>query len=160
MALDGPLEGLRATIGRTDAVILLLVLCIFITITVLDILRLRKHDRLLSDIIETPLLAKPPEGQLRWLLVAAGLVALCVLLGPGCLSVTGFLIRQGIFRQDHGRATPCRLRRLRDASDNPRLTCQVHCRVNVSGWSHDSGDVARRRLRGSCGDWRRDKRSR
>jgi cation:H+ antiporter len=76
MALDGPLEGLRATIGRTDAVILLLVFCIFIYITVLDILRLRKHDRLLTDIRETSLLVEPPEGRFRWLLIAAGLVTL------------------------------------------------------------------------------------
>ncbi len=76
MALDGPLEGKPAAIGRTDAIILVLMFCIFIYITALDLLRVRREDPLLVNIDESPIVVKPANGHFRWLLVAAGFVLL------------------------------------------------------------------------------------
>lgn len=78
MALDGPLEGLPAFIGRSEAIILLLLFCIFIYTNVLDILRVTPDDRLIVDIEESPLVNTHPEGRFRWLLVLAGTALLAV----------------------------------------------------------------------------------
>ncbi len=78
MALDGPLEGMPAVLGRTDAIILMLVFCIFIYITGLDFARSRRQDPLLADIQESPVVVTPKEGRFRWLMVAGGFVLLFV----------------------------------------------------------------------------------
>jgi len=76
MALDASLEGMPSIISRTDSVILMLMFCIFIYITVVDITRLRHKDRLLKDIDETPVLLMAEKGALRWVLVIGGFVLL------------------------------------------------------------------------------------
>ena len=50
LILDGPLEGMPAQLGRTDSIVLMLMLCIFIYITILDVLRTRSDDKLLAEI--------------------------------------------------------------------------------------------------------------
>ena len=78
MALDGWLEGRPAVIGRTDAVVLVLLFCVFVYITVLDLLRVRRRDPLLEDIDGSPVLVVPRQGRFSWLLVAAGFVLLFI----------------------------------------------------------------------------------
>jgi cation:H+ antiporter len=88
MALDGPLEGMPAAIGRTDSIILLLMFCIFIYLIAGDILRIPREDALLVDIAEYPIILAPPKRRLRWVLVFSG----CVLLFAG----GEFTIRNGV----------------------------------------------------------------
>jgi cation:H+ antiporter len=76
LALDGPLEHAAATLGRTDAIVLMLVFCIFIYITALDLLRIRRKDRLFVDIDESPIVVIPSNGRMCWLMIAAGFVLL------------------------------------------------------------------------------------
>ena len=78
MALDGLLEGRPAAIGRTDAIILVLMFCIFIYITALDLLRVRRKDPLLVDISESTIVVTPSKGSVSWLLVLAGFVLLFI----------------------------------------------------------------------------------
>lgn len=78
MALDGLLEGKPAVIGRTDAIILVLMFCIFIYIAALDLLRVRRKDPLLVDINESTIVVTPSKGSVSWLLVFAGFVLLFI----------------------------------------------------------------------------------
>ena len=72
MALDGPLEGRAAIIGRTDSVIMLLMFCIFIYITTLDFMRSTQADQLFLDIEDNPVLNSAPTGRVSWLLIFGG----------------------------------------------------------------------------------------
>ncbi len=76
MALDGPLEGAPAAIGRTDAIILMLTFCIFIYITALYLVRVRRNDPLLDDISASPVVITVGQGRISWLLVVGGFVLL------------------------------------------------------------------------------------
>ena len=76
MALDGPLEGRPGILSRTDAIALMLMFCMFIYITALDLMRLRRNDALLADIEESPIVYTPSKGRYRWLVVIAGFVLL------------------------------------------------------------------------------------
>ncbi len=76
MALDGPLEGAPAALGRTDAIVLMLMFCIFIYITALDLMRIRRKDALLAEIDESAIIATPAKGRFSWLMVAGGFVLL------------------------------------------------------------------------------------
>lgn len=78
MALDGPLEGKPGVLSRTDAIALMLMFCLFIYITALDLIRLRREDSLLADIEESPFVIKPSKSRSRWLVVVAGFVLLFV----------------------------------------------------------------------------------
>ena len=78
MALDGPLEGRPGILSRTDAIALMLMFCMFIYITALDLMRLRRNDALLADIEESPIVNTPSKGRYRWLVVIAGFVLLFV----------------------------------------------------------------------------------
>ena len=78
MALDGPLEGRPGVISRTDAIALMLMFCMFIYITALDLMRLRRNDALLADIEESPIVYTPSKGRYCWLVVIAGFVLLFV----------------------------------------------------------------------------------
>lgn len=78
MALDGPLEGMPAAIGRTDAIVLMLMFCIFIYISALDLMRVRREDPLLTNIEASPVVAAPEKGRFRWLLILAGFALLFV----------------------------------------------------------------------------------
>lgn len=72
MALDGPLEGMPAIIGRTDSIVLMLIFCIFIYISTLDFIRSQQSDKLLADIAERSTLIKIRSGNLCWVFVAVG----------------------------------------------------------------------------------------
>ncbi len=76
MALDGPLAGGPAVLSRTDAIILMLMFCIFIYITALDLMRVRRKDALLAEIDESAIIVAPARGRYSWLMVAGGFVLL------------------------------------------------------------------------------------
>jgi cation:H+ antiporter len=76
LALDGPLEGLPAAIGRTDSIVLMLIFCVFIYISALDLMRMRRKDALLVDIRESPIVTTPSKGRFSWLLVIGGFLLL------------------------------------------------------------------------------------
>lgn len=79
MALDGPLEGQAAAIGRGDSLVLLLMFCIFLYITALDFIRERNQDHLFVDIDHSHVVNAAPEGRFSWLLIVLG----CALLFTG-----------------------------------------------------------------------------
>jgi len=57
---------------------LMLMFCIFIYITALDLMRSRRKDPLLVDIKESPIVVTPKNGRFSWLLVVGGFVLLFV----------------------------------------------------------------------------------
>ncbi len=78
MALDGLLEGAPAVLGRIDAIVLMLMFCIFIYITALDLMRIRRKDPLLADITESTVVVTPAKGRFSWLMVFGGFILLFV----------------------------------------------------------------------------------
>ena len=72
MALDGFLEGVTPTIGRSDSIVMLLMFCIFIYITAVDFIRSKQSDQLLLDIEDSRVVNSSPIGPASWLLVLAG----------------------------------------------------------------------------------------
>lgn len=60
LALDGYFEGNVPIISRADSIVLLLIFSIFIYITVLDVLRVRRKDAIVSDIESNPLVITRP----------------------------------------------------------------------------------------------------
>ena len=78
MALDGPLEGEMAALGRTDAIVLMLMFCIFVYITVLELMRAQRADAILDDIGEYPITVTPEKGRFSWLMVISGFALLFV----------------------------------------------------------------------------------
>ncbi len=78
MSLDRPLEGMPAAIRRTEAIVLMLMFCIVIYITAVDLMRGRSTDPLLADMEESPTIVTPAKGRFRWLFVIAGFVLLFV----------------------------------------------------------------------------------
>ncbi len=78
MALDGLLEGRPPVLGRTDAIILMLMFCIFVYITALDLMRIRQKDALLAEIDESAIIVTRAKGRFSWLLVAGGFVLLFI----------------------------------------------------------------------------------
>jgi len=75
LILDGPLEGTQALLGRTDSIVLMLMLCIFIYITALDVLRGRSGDPLLAEISEhSPAQSAPQRGRSLLMLFAGFLL--------------------------------------------------------------------------------------
>ena len=78
LALDGPLEGRVALLGRADSIVLLLLFCIFVYITVLDFLRSRSQDAILEHLGDIPRFVSPNTARLRWLAVLGGFVLLLV----------------------------------------------------------------------------------
>lgn len=78
MALDRPLEGMPAAIRRTEAIVLMLMFCIVIYITVLDLMRIHRRDPLLTDIRENPSIITPKKGRLRWAFIVSGFILLFV----------------------------------------------------------------------------------
>lgn len=76
MALDGPLEGQPAAIGRTDALILMLTFFIFVYIIALDVIRTRQQDVLLDEIGGGPLVLAPTKGRYCWFMVFGGFLLL------------------------------------------------------------------------------------
>jgi cation:H+ antiporter len=78
MALDGVFEGLQARIGRSDAVVLLLLFGIFVYITMRDILTSRKQDPLLEGIERSPNIERRVSGNYAPLLLALGFTLLFI----------------------------------------------------------------------------------
>lgn len=78
MALDGPLEGLPAMIGRSEALVLFSLFCIFIYVNVLDIVDTRRSDKLITDIEHTQLIEPDRHSRFRWLFVIGGVALLAV----------------------------------------------------------------------------------
>ena len=76
MALDGPLEGREASISRIDAIVLMLMFCIFVYITVLDFMRVGHKDHLLAEINTSKMMIKRTSSRIQWLFVALGLALL------------------------------------------------------------------------------------
>ena len=76
MALDGPLEGRSALIGRTDSIVLILLFFIFIYISILDLVRVRREDQLLSDISHSEIAKPTGSKRYSWMFVVAGFLLL------------------------------------------------------------------------------------
>jgi cation:H+ antiporter len=76
MALDTVLEGGRARIGESDAVVLLLLFTLFIYITLQDVVLSRKDDALLTEIEDNPLVITDSGGRYHWAYIVGGLVLL------------------------------------------------------------------------------------
>ncbi len=72
LALDGPLEGRPAMLGRADSVVLILLFCVFVYITALDFIRTRQKDALLDNIDHSALLHTTDTARFSWLMVLAG----------------------------------------------------------------------------------------
>ena len=76
LALDGPIEGRPAVIGRSDSVVLLLVFTIFVYISALDMIRVQSKDPLLSEIALHTDVVVPTTVRFPWLMVLGGFVLL------------------------------------------------------------------------------------
>ena len=76
LALDGPIEGRPAVIGRSDSVVLLLVFTIFVYISALDMIRVQSKDALLSEIALHTDVVAPSVVRYPWLMVLGGFVLL------------------------------------------------------------------------------------
>ena len=76
MALDSLLEGRPAAIGRSDALILLLLFGIFVYTNVLDLLQEKGKDRLLLEVEDYPLVATQAASRMPWLLAIGGVAML------------------------------------------------------------------------------------
>ena len=78
MALDNVLGGGTAMIGRTDAVVLILMFAIFVYITVQDIMLARSQDRLLDEVADYPLVRIELGKRFLWASIIVGFVLLFV----------------------------------------------------------------------------------
>ena len=78
MALDGPLEDQVAMISRSESIVLLVLFCIFLYISVMDILALRTPDPILADIQDNPFIDMHLFSRHRWLLVFSGTILLAL----------------------------------------------------------------------------------
>jgi cation:H+ antiporter len=76
-ALDGLIEGGPNVIGRSDALVLLLIFCVFLYVTANDVMDARR-DTLVQEISDSPLVPEAPSSMFGLLLVPAGLVLLYV----------------------------------------------------------------------------------
>ena len=83
-ALDQFLEGSPGAVTRSDALVLLLIFSVFIYITVMDVLRSRQKDALVTDMKSNPLIDMKPEVRFAWLFLVAGIL---LLYGGGELTV-------------------------------------------------------------------------
>ena len=78
MALDSVLEGRPSVIGRADGIVLMLMFCIFVYVTVLDLLRVRAKDPLIVAIAESPVAVPKDKSRVGWLLIIAGFALLFI----------------------------------------------------------------------------------
>lgn len=76
LALDGPIEGRPAVIGRSDSFVLLLVFTIFVYVSVLDMIRVQSQDPLLSEIALHTDAVAPTTVRYPWLMVLGGFALL------------------------------------------------------------------------------------
>ncbi len=84
LALDRLFENEPNLLGRSDSLVLLLIFGIFIYITVLDVLRSRQRDAILTDIDSSPLIIKETTARYSWLYALLGVA---LLYGGGELTV-------------------------------------------------------------------------
>ena len=78
MALDGVLEGRPPMIGRSDAIVLLVLFCVFIYNSVRDLRQIPQPDALMGHIESSPFIETRTPGRFGWLQVAAGIALLFV----------------------------------------------------------------------------------
>ncbi len=78
MALDRALEGGTAAIGKSDAIVLILLFAIFIHITVQDMLLARKSDALFDEMADYPLVGGDTSRRFLWAYIVIGFVLLFV----------------------------------------------------------------------------------
>ncbi len=78
MSLDRPLEGLTPAIRRTEAIVLMLMFCIVIYITVIDVSRIQGSDPLFNGIEKSRKSVESRRRSLPWLFVIAGFLLLFV----------------------------------------------------------------------------------
>lgn len=76
MTLDHPLRASTAILDRSDAIVMLLLFCIFIYITVVDFLR-QEQDALVTNFDKLPH-ARHLEKRADWILIIAGMAGLTV----------------------------------------------------------------------------------
>lgn len=96
LALDGYFEGDVALISRADSIVLLLIFSVFIYITVLDVLRVRRKDVIVAEIERNPLVITRPISRYSTLYMLGGVV---LLYGGGELTIAsgvGLATRFGI----------------------------------------------------------------
>lgn len=74
MTLDHPLRGSAANLDRSDAIVMLLLFCIFIYINVSDFLR-QEEDPLVEGLEKLPH-ARHLERRINWILIVAGMAGL------------------------------------------------------------------------------------
>lgn len=86
MALDGPIEGAPSVIGRSDAIVLLLLFGVFIYHSAGDIAAARRPDALIGDIESGALEESGRQGRFGWTMAAAGVLSL---LAGGEMAVRG-----------------------------------------------------------------------
>lgn len=84
MALDGYLECTTGVIGRSDSIILLLMFCVFLYITAIDLIRSRQSDQLLIEISKSPIVKENTKTAISGLLLIAGAA---LLFGGGEITV-------------------------------------------------------------------------
>lgn len=76
MALDGVFEGRSQMIGRSDAIVLLLLFAIFIYITVQDVILANKDDALITGVEHSGFLPSAANHKFAWLYVIGGFILL------------------------------------------------------------------------------------
>ena len=76
MALDHPIDGSVPLIGRSDALVLLLLFGIFVYITVQDVVRAPRSEPLIAEIEENPIIVTTPGARLNWLWILLGFLLL------------------------------------------------------------------------------------
>ena len=78
MAADPLLRGLPPTLDRGDALILFMVFGMFMYMAILDVLRRRDIDPLVTRACDVPLATSETSNPLNWLAVAAGVTGLLI----------------------------------------------------------------------------------
>ncbi len=86
MAADSLFEGGSGIINRSEAVVLLLLFCIFIYTNILEIYKPSTTDQFFLDIDDSPLVVAPAPSRARWVFVIAGCALLFI---GGDLAVDG-----------------------------------------------------------------------
>ena len=92
MTLDHPLRASAAMLDRSDAIVMLLLFCIFIYITVVDFLR-QEQDALVTTFDKLPH-ARHLERKSDWILIIAGIVGLA--LGGQLTIVNGSILAEAM----------------------------------------------------------------
>ena len=76
MALDGPLEGRESVIGRSDAVVLLLLFGVIVYMSVLELHEQQSKDPFFDEVYDYALIAHEPASRMQWFMVLGGIAML------------------------------------------------------------------------------------